>query len=154
MRELTPAERRTLKARAHKLKPVVLTGEAGVSAAVVAEIDRQLASHGLIKVRLGAGDRRERTASAQALGAALDASLVQQIGRMLVLYRPKPEAAPSARGEPPRSRRTPRIRRPSPSAEGSRTKAKRLRRNGRPGSRTPGALQEPGLPPRPRGACR
>lgn len=112
MPELTPAERRSLKARAHKLKPVVLTGEAGLSAAVVAEIDRQLASHGLIKVRLAAGDRRERAASAQALGAALGASLVQQIGRMLVLYRPKPQAPPAAPGKNPR--RGPRVRHAAP----------------------------------------
>ncbi|MGN2391694.1 YhbY family RNA-binding protein [Pelomicrobium sp. G1] len=115
MPELTPAERRSLKARAHKLKPVVLTGEAGLSAAVVAEIDRQLASHGLIKVRLAAGDRRERATSAAALGAALGASLVQQIGRMLVLYRPKPQAPPAAPGKNPR--RVPRARR-APSRSG------------------------------------
>lgn len=112
MPELTAAERRLLKTRAHKLKPVVLTGEAGLTAAVVAEIDRQLANHELIKVRLATGDRRERAASAQALGAALGASLVQQIGRMLVLYRPKPQAPSTAPAENPR--REPRARRSAP----------------------------------------
>jgi RNA-binding protein len=111
MPELTPAERRSLKARAHRLKPVVRTGEAGLSAAVMAEIDRQLTCHGLIKVRLTAADRKERAALAQALEAALGANLVQRIGRILVLFRPKPEGSPAPPGR--RARQGPRFHPPA-----------------------------------------
>jgi RNA-binding protein len=47
---LSPTRRRELKARAHALDPVVLIGGAGLSPAVLAEIDRSLKSHELIKV--------------------------------------------------------------------------------------------------------
>jgi len=51
---LSPTRRRELKARAHALDPVVFIGGAGLSPAVLAEIDRALKSHELIKVRVPA----------------------------------------------------------------------------------------------------
>jgi putative YhbY family RNA-binding protein len=59
---LSPKERQALKARAHGLKPVVLLGNAGASAPVIREIDRALAAHELIKVRVPGDDRTERDA--------------------------------------------------------------------------------------------
>ncbi|MBM3374252.1 MAG: YhbY family RNA-binding protein, partial [Betaproteobacteria bacterium] len=47
MENLTPAERRALKARAHHLQPVVIIGDAGLTPAVLGEIDRALTSHEL-----------------------------------------------------------------------------------------------------------
>ena len=38
---ISPAERRALKARAHALDPVVLSGDGGVTEAVLAEIERE-----------------------------------------------------------------------------------------------------------------
>ena len=87
---LTPRERARLKARAHALEPVVQVGQGGASDAVVAEIDRSLAAHGLIKARL-AGDREERAALAAAFAERTGAAIVQQVGRILVLWRPRPE---------------------------------------------------------------
>ena len=55
--ELTPKERQALKARAHGLKPVVLLGNSGLSTPVMKEIDRALAAHELIKVKVPAEDR-------------------------------------------------------------------------------------------------
>jgi len=49
---LSPARRRELKSRAHPLDPVVLIGGAGLTSAVLAEIERGLKSHELIKVRV------------------------------------------------------------------------------------------------------
>ena len=49
---LSSAERKELKARAHKLEPVVIIGNKGLTAEVVAEIDRALKTHELIKVRV------------------------------------------------------------------------------------------------------
>lgn len=89
--ELTPAEKRTLKARAHHLRPVVILGDAGLTDAVLREIDVHLKSHGLIKVRTAAEDRTARQTDSSAICSALDAALVQHIGRILVLYRPRPE---------------------------------------------------------------
>jgi RNA-binding protein len=88
---LTPRERAHLKARAHALEPLVHVGQAGVTDAVVAEVDRSLTAHELIKVRIGGTDRDERTAMAEALGARTDAALVAQVGKVYVLWRPRPE---------------------------------------------------------------
>ena len=60
---LTAAERKALKAKAHKLDPVVQIGTKGLTDEVIAEIDRALCAHELIKVRagsLGPGPARRR----------------------------------------------------------------------------------------------
>ena len=89
MQELSPARRRELKARAHKLDPVVFVGGAGLSAQVLAEIDRSLKSHELIKVRVNA-DRNDREAMLGEICGRTGAQPVQHIGKVLVLYREKP----------------------------------------------------------------
>ena len=58
--DLTPAQRQTLRGRAHTLDPVVLIGAAGLSPAVLAEIHRALDSHELIKIRVLGDDRQAR----------------------------------------------------------------------------------------------
>jgi RNA-binding protein len=90
---LRPRQRAHLKARAHALEPVVHIGQGGASDSLVAEVDRALTAHGLIKVKL-AGDRDERGALAGVLSERTDASIVQQVGRILVLWRPRPDDAP------------------------------------------------------------
>ena len=91
---LSPRQRARLKARAHALEPVVQVGQAGASEAVVAEVDRTLAAHGLIKVRLGGADRASREELAQTLCAHTGAAAVQQVGKVLVLWRPRPDDEP------------------------------------------------------------
>lgn len=90
--------RRALRARAHALRPVVLVGAAGATPAVLAETDRALEAHELIKVRIAPGDRAERAAVAVRLAALAGAELVQTIGRVAVLYRERraEDAAPRA----------------------------------------------------------
>jgi len=91
---LTPRQRALLKARAHALEPVVQIGQAGLTAAVITEIDRSLTAHGLIKIRLAGAGRDDRdTLTAQVCEQA-GAAVVQQVGRVLVLWRPRPEDEP------------------------------------------------------------
>jgi RNA-binding protein len=90
MNLLAPAQRRALKAKAHHLEPVVIVGDAGLTPAVLDEIDVHLKSHELIKIRVHGDDRDARIAMITAIGEALDASLVQHIGKTLVMFRPKP----------------------------------------------------------------
>jgi putative YhbY family RNA-binding protein len=89
---LTSRERSQLKARAHALEPVVQVGQGGLSDTLVAEVDRALTAHGLIKVRLGGDDRDARKALGAELCARTDAADVQRVGKIMVLWRPKPEA--------------------------------------------------------------
>jgi RNA-binding protein len=84
--ELSPARRRELKARAHKLDPVVIVGGAGLSAQVLAEIDRSLKSHELIKVRVNS-ERGNRQAMLEEICRRTGAEPVQHIGKILVLFR-------------------------------------------------------------------
>ena len=90
---LRPRERSHLKARAHALEPIVQVGQAGASDSVVAEVDRALAAHGLIKVKL-AGDRDKRDALAGTLAERTNSAIVQQVGRVAVLWRPRPDDKP------------------------------------------------------------
>ena len=91
---LTPRQRATLKARAHSLEPVVQLGQAGASDAVVAEVDRALTAHGLIKVKLAGADRQSREELTQALCDRTGAAAVLQVGRILALWRPRPDDEP------------------------------------------------------------
>ena len=91
MIKLTPVERAALRAEAHGLKPVVMIGEAGLTPAVIKEIDLGLDSHGLIKVRVFGDDREARAGMYDAICEQLGAAPVQHIGKLLVLYRPKKE---------------------------------------------------------------
>ena len=100
--QLTPKERQALKALAHGLKPVVLLGSAGLSPAVVKEIDRALLSHELIKVKVPGDDRSEREELFASLAESLSAARVQAIGKLLVLFRPAPEEEAQAPEAPRR----------------------------------------------------
>ena len=75
---LRPRQRAHLRARAHAVEPIVQIGQGGASSRVVAEVDRALTAHGLIKVKL-AGDRDERDALAAAVSEGTDASIVQHV---------------------------------------------------------------------------
>lgn len=88
---LTTRERAALKARAHALEPLVRVGHAGVTDAMIAEVDRALAAHELIKVKIGEGDRGARVAHTEAIAGRTGAAVVQTVGRVLVLWRPRPE---------------------------------------------------------------
>ena len=107
-KELTPADRQTLRGRAHRLDPVVWIGTDGLTGAVLAELERALKAHELIKIRVmtGDGDTRERLLGE--ICAATDSSPVQHIGKVLVVYRERPPAdqpeqpAASPRKPPPR----------------------------------------------------
>lgn len=87
---MTPRLKQALRARAHALKPVVMTGQAGLSEAVLAEIDLALEHHELIKVRLRA-EREERAAMAEEICARLRAEQVQSLGQIVTLYRKSSE---------------------------------------------------------------
>lgn len=65
-------------------------GRAGVTDAVVREIDDALEARELIKVRLS-GDRGERAESATMIADKTGAEVVGQIGRALILYRENPD---------------------------------------------------------------
>jgi len=89
--------KRDLRRRGHALKPVVLIGNAGLSAAVVREIDLSLEHHELMKVRLGGVDRETKQRLIAAICESCHAELVQSIGHIALLYRKQTNPRPGAR---------------------------------------------------------
>ena len=91
--QLTVQERKVHRAEAHHLDPVVMIGNDGLTPAVKKEVDAALKAHGLIKIRVLGDDRAQRDEMYQALAAELGAAPIQHIGKLLVLWRPKPPKA-------------------------------------------------------------
>lgn len=90
---LTNRERAHLKARAHALEPKVHVGGAGVTDPVVAEADRALTAHELIKVKIGSDDRAGRVAMGDEIAARIGAAVVHRVGKVVILWRPREEPA-------------------------------------------------------------
>lgn len=97
MPPLTAVLRRDLKARAHALSPIVWIGAGGLSESVLHEVDQGLKSHELIKIKVSNDEWGIRNAFLEEICLRLDAAPVQHIGKILVIYRPEPEQAKSAR---------------------------------------------------------
>ncbi len=93
MLEITAAQRRSLRARAHALKPVVSISQKGLSESVMKEIGVCLDSHELIKIRVYSDEREERERLFLEVCEHLKAAPVQHIGKLLVIWRPAPEQA-------------------------------------------------------------
>jgi RNA-binding protein len=86
---LTARERAHLKSRAHALEPVVHVGATGVTDGLIAEIDRALTAHELIKVKIGVDDRAARIAIGDEVCARTAAAPVHRVGKVLILWRPR-----------------------------------------------------------------
>jgi putative YhbY family RNA-binding protein len=98
--ELTPAARQELRARAHCLHPVVTVAGNGLTQSVLAELERSLQAHELIKVRLQGVEREERGALLAEICTRLEAAPVQRIGNILIVWRPKREEKAPEKKEP------------------------------------------------------
>ena len=99
MNELSPTERRVLRAAAHHLQPVVAIAGNGLTPAVLKEIDSSLKAHELIKVKLHGIEREDRAQLLDHICTELGCAPVQHIGNIFILWRKKPEdeVAPAAR---------------------------------------------------------
>jgi RNA-binding protein len=76
-----------LRAVGHKLKPVVTVAGNGLTDNVLAELDRALTDHELIKIKLAVGSREARSEMAKQVCEKSGAELVQSIGGIIVLLR-------------------------------------------------------------------
>ena len=87
MQQLTVKQRQYLKGLAHDLQPVVIIGNNGLTESVIKEIDLNLNAHELIKVRVLGDEREAREAMIEDICNPTNASFVQHIGKLIVLYR-------------------------------------------------------------------
>lgn len=88
---LSQQQKKSLKQQAHHLKPIIRIGAAGLSEAVLAELEIALNHHELIKIKVGEGERDERRAIIEAMCEDLKAELVQRVGYTAVIYRRNPD---------------------------------------------------------------
>ena len=87
---LKASQKKNLRALAHHRKPLVTVADNGLSEPVVAEIERALDDHELVKIKLRA-DRAQRKAWAREITDRCGAELIQAIGQTASFYRKHPE---------------------------------------------------------------
>lgn len=85
---LSAAEKKHFRGIGHHLKPAVLMGGKGLTEALLAELERALEDHELIKVKVSAEDRDARQALIAALVTHTGCAVVQAIGNITLIYRP------------------------------------------------------------------
>ena len=88
---LTQEQKKQFKSIGHHLKPLLIVADNGLTEGVLAELDRALGDHELIKVQLRVAEREDRLAAIEALCQSGRAELVQVIGKMALLYRKNPK---------------------------------------------------------------
>ncbi|MCF7201762.1 YhbY family RNA-binding protein [Pseudomonas oligotrophica] len=88
---LTNEQKKQYKAIGHQLKPVLIVAENGLSEGVLAELERALNDHELIKIQFRLAERDDRRALMDELCQAAGCELVQSIGKMALVYRRNPK---------------------------------------------------------------
>jgi RNA-binding protein len=88
---LNTAQRTHLRRLGHTLEPIVLVGQNGIGPNLVAELERALNDHELVKVRARVGDRTLRDEILDGLAKSTGAEIVQRVGHVGLYYRRNPE---------------------------------------------------------------
>ncbi|NLY13020.1 MAG: ribosome assembly RNA-binding protein YhbY [Gammaproteobacteria bacterium] len=84
---LTQEQKKQFKSIGHHLKPIVTVADGGLTEGVLAELDRALHDHELIKVQLRLAEREDRKAIIDELCQKSSSILVQSIGKVALIYR-------------------------------------------------------------------
>jgi len=93
---ISSSTRKKYRQIGHHLKPIVTVGNAGITFAVIEEMQRALHDHELIKVKLNIEEKSERARGVKTLSTALDAHFIQLIGKNALLYKKSPSAKSSS----------------------------------------------------------
>lgn len=89
---LTSKQRAFLRARAHRLKPVVHIGASGVTEGAIESVRDAFNTRELLKVKVQEGAPDSAYDTADQLVASIEgAQVAQTIGRVAVLYRRHPD---------------------------------------------------------------
>ena len=84
---LTNEKIKAYRSIGHRLKPVVMIAEQGISEGVQLELERALNDHELIKVKISCGDRETKKSLTRQLCDTCRCELVQAIGNTVLIYR-------------------------------------------------------------------
>lgn len=85
--KLSNDDKKHLRRLGHNLNPVVTVASNGLSENVLAEIDRALNDHELIKVKLAVGDSSAKRQVTNEICEQLSAQVVQSIGHVVLLLK-------------------------------------------------------------------
>jgi RNA-binding protein len=88
---LSEAQRKRLRGLGHTRHVLVAVGAAGLTDAVMAELDQALRAHQLVKLRIRGDDREARDADIARVCSKMRAELVQRVGHVALLYRRNPD---------------------------------------------------------------
>ena len=88
---LTQEQKKQFKSIGHHLKPIVTIADNGLTEGVLAELDRALNDHELIKIQLRLAERDARTAIIAELCQKSSSLLVQSICKVALIYRKNPQ---------------------------------------------------------------
>jgi RNA-binding protein len=92
--ELTGAQKTALRGRGQTLPDGAWLGREGVTPAFLGELNRQIATHELVKLRFTGGqDRHERAALCDAIAAAAPCLCVGAVGHTALFWRPRRDGA-------------------------------------------------------------
>lgn len=93
--ELSNRERRELKARAQRLKPMLKVGKEGLSPAFLKAVDDALGHHELVKLKFDDFKEQKKELGPK-LAGDVSAALIMQVGHVVVLFRRKPSLEKAA----------------------------------------------------------
>ncbi|MBT7307496.1 MAG: ribosome assembly RNA-binding protein YhbY [Gammaproteobacteria bacterium] len=85
--DLTGKQKRHLRGLGHELHPLVTVAGKGLTESLLNELDQTLEHHELIKVKVSAGSREEKSALITQMVEKSGATLVQTVGHIVLLYR-------------------------------------------------------------------
>ena len=93
---ITSSTKKKYQQIGHHLKPIVTVGNSGITGGVIDEMKRALHDHELIKVKLNIEKKSVREREVKDLSTALNAHLIQLIGKNALLYKKNPNAKSSS----------------------------------------------------------
>ena len=92
---LTSKQKKRFRTIGHQLKPIVTIAGKGLSENVMAEIERALTDHELMKIKVLAEDRDERSSLINEITNQCNATTVQTVGNIALLFRASAKPNPA-----------------------------------------------------------
>ncbi|MDH4121646.1 MAG: ribosome assembly RNA-binding protein YhbY [Deltaproteobacteria bacterium] len=89
--ELNGKQTRMLRSMGHHLRPVVTLGKEGFTEKALTQLKQCLTAHELVKIKILETCPINRTEASRRLAQQTGASLVQVLGRTILLYLPHPD---------------------------------------------------------------
>lgn len=91
---LSAERKKQFRTIGHQLNPVVTIAGNGLSEGVLLELNRALDDHELIKVKLAVAEREDRKQLIDELKALPGLEIVQEVGKVVLVYRQNRKADP------------------------------------------------------------